>query len=295
MIYLIANEKHLKGKNAKKLDVIKSVFDYAKKDCEVLFTKAAGDAKTFTENITSSGEAHTVVAVGGDGTLHEVLNGFKNFESCSLGLIPIGSGNDFAASANIPLDVKKAAEIIAFRAPVHIDFIEFSNGLRSINIAGMGIDVDVLHKAYSCNYKGKSKYAKALLACLRHFESTKYVARYSNNEEMHVGLMTAVCNGKQLGGGMKICPDASINDGYIEVFIVDYISKIKILGAFIKIMTGKVDKIKEAKSVKVKSVQIVPLGGNKMMQADGELYENVAFEAHVVPERLRFYLPQIIN
>lgn len=117
MIYLIANEKHVTGKGAKKLDIVRGVFDRAGKKYEILLTRREGDAKAHAERITSDGNSNILVALGGDGTLHDIINGFKNFESNSLGLIPLGTGNDFAATAKIPLDVKRAAEIIAFRQP----------------------------------------------------------------------------------------------------------------------------------------------------------------------------------
>lgn len=291
MIYLIANEKHVSGKNSKKLDIVRGVFDRAGKKYEVLLTHRTGDAKTHAERITSDGEKNILIALGGDGTLHDIINGFKDFENNSLGLIPLGTGNDFAATAEIPSNVKQAAEIIAFREPEAIDFIEFSNGLRSINIAGMGIDVDVLERAYAGNNKGKSKYVKALTSSLKHFQSKKFKVKYNDTEEELFGLICAVCNGRQLGGGIKVCPQAELNDGYIELFLCDFLSKTRIIGAFLKLMTGRVEKVKEARTIKVKSAQIIPQADNYTVQADGELYPNVPFEVYVVSGKLRFYLP----
>jgi len=78
-------------------------------------------AREIASALTSDGEFAHLIAMGGDGTLHEVLNGIKNVENCTLGLIPLGSGNDFAESAGGPLDGKSAAETNVFRAPVAID------------------------------------------------------------------------------------------------------------------------------------------------------------------------------
>lgn len=291
MIYLIANEKHVTGKGAKKLDIVRGVFDRAGKKYEILLTRREGDAKAHAERITSDGNSNILVALGGDGTLHDIINGFKNFESNSLGLIPLGTGNDFAATAKIPLDVKRAAEIIAFRQPMHIDFIEFSNGLRSINIAGMGIDVDVLERTYAGNKKGKSKYARALASSLAHFKSRKYMIKYNDCEEELFGLICAVCNGRQMGGGIRVCPQAKLDDGYIELFLCDYLSKTRIIGAFLKLMAGKVTRVKEARTIKVKSAEIIPDAKNYTLQADGELYPDVPFEVHVVSRKLKFHMP----
>lgn len=292
MYYIIANETHLKGKNAKKLEEVKKVFDRAGKPYTVLPTQKTGDAKRYAADITSHGERHTIVVMGGDGTLHDVINGFCDFDRCSLGLIPLGTGNDFAESVGIPLDnVREAAAVIAFRAPQPIDFIQLSSGLRSINAAGMGIDVDVLKRTYSSKRRGRSKYLKSLLVSLLKFKSHNFTIRYDGKEEKHFGLIAAIGNGRQIGGGIKLFPQAKVNDGYLDLFMVDYISKPKMLGAFIKLMGGKVNEIKGAKAVRVKSVEFITEEKEFTIQAEGELYDNVPLHAHVVEGRLKFYLP----
>lgn len=292
MFYFIANETHLKRKNKKKFETVKAVFDRAGKPYNVIVPKNAADAKAQVEKITSSGEKCTIVAVGGDGTLHEVINGFKNFDNCALGLIPLGTGNDFAATANIPNDVKKAAEIIAYKEPSPIDFIVLSSGLRSINSVGMGIDVDVLKRVYRGKRHGKSKYLFALISSLMHFKSCNFTIRYDGKEEKHFGLIAAIGNGRQFGGGIRLFPEAKIDDGYLDLFMVDYISKPKMVGAFIKLMRGKVNKIKNVTAVRVKSASFSNESENFTIQAEGELYENTPIDAHIVAGQLKFYLPR---
>ena len=291
MYYIIVNATHLEGKKAQDLEVVKHVFEKAGKKYEVLQTYNVGDAKMHAERITRSGGEHTLIAMGGDGTLHDVLNGFHDFENCSLGLIPFGTGNDFADGAGIPFDVKRAAEIIAFRAPKPIDFIELSSGLRSINVIGMGIDVDVIKRTQVSKNKKRSKYISALMYCLRHFSGYPFTIKYDGKEEKHFGLIAALGNNKQFGGGIKMFPDAKIDDGYLDLFIVDFISKPKILGAFIKLMSGKSNKIKEAKLIKTKAATILCDDENYTLQAEGELYDNIPIEAHIVEGKLKFYLP----
>ena len=291
MYYIIANETHLKGKGIKQLETVKKVFDVAGKEYEVLLTQKEGDAKRHAERITSLNEESTIIAMGGDGTLHDILNGIKDFDKCAVGLIPFGTGNDFAATAKIPNDVKRAAEIIAFKAPRHVDFIELASGLRSINSIGMGLDVDILKRVYSRKMRGHTKYARALVPCLFRFKSCNFTIKYDGKEEKHFGLISALGNGKQLGGGIKLFPHAEIDDGYLDLLIVDYISKPKMIGAFIKLMLGKVDKIKKVTFVKTKAVTFVHEDENFTLQAEGELYDNVPLDAHIVENKLKFYLP----
>ena len=122
------------------------------KEVTVHRTKKQGHAGEIAAELSSLGEDCAIIVMGGDGTLHEVLGGISGFERCAMGLIPCGTGNDFAVAAKIPKNIEKAAKLIAEGSPRPIDHIELSNGLRSINAVGMGIDVDVLKKAYSAAY-----------------------------------------------------------------------------------------------------------------------------------------------
>lgn len=113
--------------------------------------------------------------------------------------------------------------------------------------------------------------------------------RYNGKEEKHFGLIAAVGNGRQFGGGIKMFPDAKINDGYLDLIIVDFISKIKIIGAFIKLMRGKINSIKQATAVKVKEVEFIPDDTDFVLQADGELYKNVPIKAKIITNKLKIY------
>lgn len=291
MYYLIVNAAHLNDKSKKQLETVKKVFEDAGKEYEVLLTTQAGDDKLFTEKITKAGGEHTIIAMGGDGTLHAILNGMSDLENFSLGLIPFGTGNDFAEGTGIPFDVKKAAEIIAYGTPKPIDFIELSSGLRSINVIGMGIDVDVIERTFVSKNKSRSKYITALMYCLRHFDGYPFIVKYDGKEEKHFGLIAAIGNSTQFGGGIKMFPDAKIDDGYLDLVMIDFVSRPKILGTFIKLMTGRSKKIKEATYVRTKSATILCDNEKYSMQAEGELYENIPLEAHIVEGKLKFYLP----
>lgn len=290
MFYVIANELHLQGKNIEKLDAVKSVFERAGIEYEILFTTHKGHATEYAREITSSEGKHTVIAMGGDGTLHEILNGFVNFEDNALGLIPFGTGNDFAEAAGIPLDTRLAAEKIAFRDPTPIDFIQLSSGLRSLNIVGMGIDVEVLERTYSGKHHGRSKYFRSLIATLFKYKGYSFTVEYDGKSEKHFGLIAALGNGSQFGGGIKICPEAEIDDGYLDLIIVDYISRIKLIAALIKLMSGKVNQIKEATIARVKSAKFLMDKPEFTIQAEGELYKSVPIDAKIVTDKLKFYI-----
>jgi YegS/Rv2252/BmrU family lipid kinase len=290
MYHIIANGKSTKGKRAKYCDIIRSVFDRAGKAYTFYFTQRPGQAKELAKELTEKGETH-IIAMGGDGTLHEILNGVQDPSKLHLGVIPMGTGNDFATSVGIPKDVKKAAEIIAFKAARHIDYIELACGLRSINALGFGMDVEILKRAYKSRDNSRTKYMRAFLKVLFTYKSHNFVVRYQEREEHHYGLIAAVGNGKQIGGGIQLFPDAKVDDGYLDLLIVDYLSFGKTLKAFIKLMKGKIDSIKEVTKVRVKEVTFIPETKHYTLQAEGELYNDLPMKAHIVTESLRFYLP----
>lgn len=292
MYHIILKGSNNDEKTAEKVETVRQVFATAGKQIEVHPTKYAGHAKEIAASLTANGQFAHIVAMGGDGTLHEVLNGISDVENCTLGLIPLGSGNDFAAAAGISSDVKTAAETIAFRSPTFIDFIELENGLRSINAVGMGIDVDVLQRAYAGKATGKNKYFKAFLKSLRYYKASSFKASWDDGDErVYTGIIACLGNGRQIGGGIKLFPDAEINDGYIDLLLVDYLSRFRTLIAFLKLTTGRVNKVKEVTHVKCKSVRITPLDGPAPIQAEGEIYENMPLCAHIVTGKLKFYLP----
>ncbi|MGN0804608.1 MAG: diacylglycerol/lipid kinase family protein [Candidatus Coproplasma sp.] len=293
MYHVITNGTNFDDTKKAQLDIIAKVFEKAGKEYTLHITDHPHHATEIARELTKGGEFAHLIAMGGDGTLHEVLNGIEDTQNCTLGLIPYGTGNDFASTAKIPLDVKSSAEIIAFRAPTAIDYIELENGLRSINAVGFGIDVDVLKRVYSSKNTKKSKYYSAFLKSLRLYKSTKFKASWDGGEEKEYnGILACIGNGKQIGGGIKVFPDAEINDGYMDLLVVDYLSRFRTLIAFLKLSMGKVNKVKEVTHVKCKSVKITPLEGDATIQAEGELYDNIPLNAHIVEGKLKFYLPQ---
>ena len=287
MFHLIISEVNLK-KKGKKFDIVKSAFENAGESYELHATSTREELREIVANLTSE-KGNSIIVLGGDGTLHDTLNAFVDFENNSLGIIPLGTGNDFAESAHIPTDIKKAAELILNNSPRPIDYIEFDSGLKSLNAFGMGIDVDVLERAYSGKSVKRSKYVKALVVSLAKFKSHNFTVRYNGVEEKHFGVIAAVGNGRQFGGGIRLFPDAKIDDGYLDLFMVDFVSKFKMIGAFIKLMRGKINKVKQVKAVRVKEVEFIPDSESFTFQADGEIYENIPIKAKIVEGKLNFY------
>lgn len=229
-----------------------------------------------------------IVVFGGDGTLHEVLNGIVDPARCMIGLIPSGTGNDFAASAGIPEDPEAAAKVILVDSAKKTDYLNVG-GVRCMNVGGLGIDVDVLVRYEKAKKKGKLKYLLCLIQSLFVYKGTNITVESDGVVTTHKALIAAACNGKKIGGGIKICPIAEIDDGKIDVNVVDKMGFFKIIGAFSRLMKGTILKDKHAHYARVDRIRVT---SDKPfpVQLDGEIYENVAFDV-IVETDLKMYRP----
>lgn len=202
MLQIIVNPIAGKKRAAKNLRTVERIFLERGVAYEVHKTEFTGDGEKIARKLCEQGEREFVV-VGDDGTLHEVLNGLIDPSVCRLGLIPSGTGNDFAAALSIPLDAEKAALKILDGQATEIDYLQVGQR-RCMNVAGLGMDVDVLERCLRGKSRGKMKYFKSLLVSLFKFKGYKIRVELDGKVEEHDALIAAACNGSQFGGGIKI-------------------------------------------------------------------------------------------
>lgn len=281
----IAGGKH--GKKTKKTIVaIETHLNERGVKYKIHLTNYKGHARDLTESLIKNG-ATDIICVGGDGTLHEVVNGFCNFERTNLGLIPCGTGNDFASSLNIPLDTVKALDLIINGQPKYTDFMQMPT-VRGINVIGTGIDVDVLKRYEKLKRKNKFGYTMSLIKTLFKFDYAEFSAEIDDKKDDYVSFIAAVANGNVFGGGIPICPPASPTDKKLDFVAIRAIRKIGIVNAFLKLKAGKVLNLKTAEHYQCSNVKITtktPCTVN----VDGELYENIPFEVKIVSDTLKMY------
>ena len=276
-----------KGKKmAKNLALIEKRLKERNAEYTIRYTERVGHAKELTKELINGG-ATCIVAVGGDGTLHEIVNGFHSFDKCALGIIPCGTGNDFASAIGLGGTIEETVDLILDGTPKFTDFIELPT-VRSINIVGMGIDVEVLKKYAALKKKTKFGYTKCLLKTLFKFDCVNFSAEIDGEKTDYNAFMACVANGSAYGGGIRICPVADPADKSLDFVAVDKLGKFKLLGALIKLKGGKILSIPQATHKKITKIKIeasLPY----VVQADGELYENIPFEAEIVSDKLRIY------
>lgn len=250
------------------------------------YTEKEKQAISLTEELIDNG-ATTIVVIGGDGTLHEVINGFKNFDKVSLGLIACGTGNDFAAAIGIPSDPVKALDLIIDGTPKYTDFMQMPT-VRGLNIIGMGVDVDVLKRYAALKRKTKFGYTKCLIKTLMHVEFSDFTAEIDGEAKDVHSFMACIANGHRYGGGIRICPTATPVDKKLDFVTVDEMHGLKIVKAFLKLKKGDVDSVKEYHRKQITAVKITP-NGDYTVNVDGELYDNIPFEVKIVSDTLRMF------
>lgn len=249
-------------------------------------TEYAKHAIELTRTAIKSG-ATTIVAMGGDGTLNEVINGLCDFDKITFGLIPCGTGNDFATHIGLPDDPKKAVDLILDKEAVYTDFIQLPS-VRAINVVGTGIDVEVLKLYSALNKKTKVGYLNCLVKALMKFKCKDFVAETKNNEYRSKAFVACVANASMFGGGLKICPGANVSDGKLEFVWIDEIKGLKVPWALMKLKKGEVFSIPQSHKEITNKIKI-NVENCPIVQVDGELYENIPFEAEVIHNTLKMH------
>lgn len=251
-------------------------------DYHVHITQHKWHAKELAQNISKYGKK-TVVAVGGDGTFSECLNGM-NFESSRLGFVCAGRGNDFAATMGLSHDPITAISAIAMGNPCDYDYIQVGKN-RCINVCGTGLDIEVL-KAVEGTHNSIS-YTVSLCKCLLKFKPYHVTVQVQTDKsEQYDCIMAAVCNGKQYGGGMNICPVASITDGKLDLIIVEKPKNIPTLLLVPQFVKGKLFGKPYYHHIKATSVKVISQG---KIQLDGEIFNDNILNAKIVPRGIKSF------
>lgn len=257
----------------------------------VHFTKYVAHAEEIAKELSAQGHK-LIVTIGGDGTFHEVLNGIDPAVS-TMGFVPAGRGNDFALACGFSKDPSVAFNNILKYDEKNIDYIQV-NDRRCLNVAGTGMDVDVLKAVLN---KGGLSYYTSLISCLVKFKP--YYCRIKVNGEVidRKCIMVGVCNGIAIGGGMKLSPESVIDDGKLNIIIMEKKEK-ALLGIVNKFKKGKHMNLPETTQILTDEIEILNYGLDEQdafsdiqpkcdIQLDGEIYKDVPFKCKIMKGGLK--------
>lgn len=288
MFDIIVNTLSGKGKGQTALNQVENYFISKEILYKVHKTEYAGHATELAKELNK--QEHTdLIVMGGDGTFNEVLNGLFDFSKVNVGLIACGTGNDFIRAAKIPCCVYDAIEIILKNNPQPIDFIQIKDK-RALNVAGAGMDVDVLVKYQTMKFlRGKLKYYASLIYTLINIKFHKTKITLDGKTEEKSVFMIAVANGSHMGGGMAISPHSVVDDGLLNVIVVNEIKKSKVLGLLTKFLKGGKhinEPCVEEYFAKEVCIEILDEGKTEL---DGEVSENKFLDCKVVSGELMLF------
>lgn len=250
------------------------------------------------------------ISVGGDGTLHEVVNGIfyqkeVPVDEVTLAVLPAGSANDWTRMYKIPKDYDRAVDTIIEGRTVRQDIarIEYSQaGVRNsrymVNVAGIGLDANICYRCNIAKNKGDSgemAYVKAAFKALlgRTCTPAKVVV---DGRSFFSGKMFSVAFGigKYSGGGMMQVPDAVADDGLVNVMVAAKVSKIKFLLLFKDLFKGIIYKVKEVSHIMAKRVTVITRRPDRV-EIDGEVVGTTPMTLEVIPQALRVVVGRDFN
>lgn len=224
-----------------------------------------------------------VIVVGGDGMVHLAVQELA-LSKTPLALVPAGTGNDFARTLGLNLEKPlESLKVALLRSPEAVD-LGVVNDRFFAEILSTGFDSIVNERANSFKrIKGRMKYNIAILLVLSTFRPKTYRFRIDGITFESKAMLIAVSNGQSYGGGMRITPDASINDAQFDVMILGPVSRFEFLRVFPKVFTGKHVSHPAVKILKGKEVDI---DSDAIAYADGERIGDLPIRARVAPQSL---------
>lgn len=287
---IIANPTSGQGRGAQVLSETLEFLEFLGARYKVIATDSLTESLTELERMNLV-DFERLLVIGGDGMMHHVLNTVADINGLSeipLGLIPAGTGNDFARALGLELKrpIKNIDRFFS-QNPSSVD-IGLVNGRRFGAICSTGFDSLVNERANRMSWpKGKRKYDLAMVQELPRFKPRTYRVDVDGESFETQAMLIAVGNGSSYGGGMKVCPDASIYDGLLDVMILHPVPKGEFLRIFPKVYTGTHISHPQVEIIRGKMIRVV---GDAITYADGERISPTPVEITVEPGALRTWV-----
>jgi len=288
------------GKGDSENKILPQIIKFVKEkgdDFEIHRSLNKNEILKYVRSKASLGDPIRFYAVGGDGTICDVVSGMVEFGNAELAVIPCGSGNDFVRNfshtenfLNLEKNVSGSIE--------YIDVLKW-NDSYSLNMLNAGTDCDVVIKSAELRKKGVGgvkSYAQAALSILPNKPS--YVFEYLDSNGILVQkelMLIAIGNGQYCGGGFKSCPIAKLNDGLMDIALIKPIHGPLLYKLLLKYRLGTYVNDKKAQQyfdyIQVPEFWIKPIGDINVSD-DGEVYKFEETHISVLPKAIKFVVPQ---
>jgi len=272
----IVNPKAGRGAGRRTLNELLGRLASWPNEYQIIETSRPGEAS----EIGRSADSEVCVAVGGDGTINEVVNGLIGTNR-TLGILPSGSGNDFSKSIGVPRSTAAALEIIRAGKSKRIDVGSVACSVDSnsrnqshrlfVNGVGIGFDAAVAAKTFEIpHFSGTMLYLVAVLKTLGKYRSPLFRISIDGRTKESHNLLVAIGNGSCAGGGFYLTPDAKLDDGQLDVCMIEEMSIARIFQLIPRVMRGKHSAFKGVEFQRGASIKIHGYSPF-FVHADGEI------------------------
>jgi YegS/Rv2252/BmrU family lipid kinase len=279
---------------------------------QVAFTKKQGDGIVLAKRAAENGRQF-IIACGGDGTINEVANGIlESGKSVELGILPSGTGGDFRRTLNVPNQAREAAKGLRLGTTKTIDvgrvtFLNHQDEKISryfLNVSSFGLSAAINERVKAKNsfgwlpfnvIRGKAKFAFSTLQEVLDSEFTIIRVKIDEASEKRLNTINfCIANARYFGGGMKIAPNAHLDDGFFDVVNIGDIKTAKILLSAYKLYNGSHLELEEVKSTLAKRIEVSPVDSNQTIyiETDGELPGKLPAIYEIVPQALKMRVPK---
>ena len=259
---------------------------------EIAMTAGDGDAERAARLAIADG-CSTVFAAGGDGTVNEVLNGVAAADALArttIGIVPLGTGNDFAAALGIPAEVEPALDVLLQGRTLDVDLGEV-NGRVFVNTSGGGFiaEVSVAVTPHLKTIAGRLAYLIGGAQALLEFDPVRAtVVLEPGGQRIGLGLYAfAVCNSRLIAGGRLIAPHAVIDDGLLDVCLIEAMSAIEFVALARKVADGDHVDDRRVRYVQASSARL-DFEREVAVNTDGEVFTARRCEYRVLPKAATF-------
>lgn len=255
------------------------------------------DSWTESEKLTRAAalaarDGDAVIVMGGDGMAHLGVNACAGTKA-TLGIVPAGTGNDFARGVGVPKDLNGAVDAICAGATRRVDLAHMSNEAYPSRYVGAilstGYDARVNRATNDISLRfGSLSYGWVAIRELVHFSPLQYRLRIDGVLRIQEAMIVAVCNTGMFGGGMKISPNADPADGQLDVTIVDPVSRTTLLRLLPQMYSGNFAKHPSVQQFRAHQVEIA--GESLFCMGDGEELGDVPVTVTAAPGVLKVFV-----
>ncbi|MBQ8313620.1 MAG: diacylglycerol kinase family lipid kinase [Clostridia bacterium] len=254
---------------------------------EMLHTSAPEHAMELAKEASAKEGCQGVIAVGGDGTAYEVACGLME-TGVPMGIIPAGTGNDFIKTVNIPKKPMEALEHILQGKPRPVD-VGRLNQRMFLNVCGTGFDEQTLEYTLAAKKyaRGILPYMIGLFRAIFSYNPVHVAFTADGETQERDVLLCSIANGRFIGGGIPVCPDAKPDDGLLDMVIVETKPRWKIPFYLPGLMMGKIDKFKITTHKRCREMTIISKG--MRLNVDGEILAMDRADFSVMPGKLMLY------